>query len=88
MLKNDKIEGIKYEKVDIHHLNPKSITMGQLCDLRVLRCCGAFHATRVRRTRPGVVSFLRKRPFGPRRDRDRRRVAMRSEPAQIWTTSS
>ena len=30
MLKNDKIEGIKYEKVDIHHLNPKSITMGQL----------------------------------------------------------
>ena len=42
MLKNDKIEGIKYEKVDIHHLNPKSITMGQLCDLRVLRCCGAF----------------------------------------------
>ena len=36
MLKNDKIEGIKYEKVDIHHLNPKSITMGQLCDLRVL----------------------------------------------------
>ena len=29
MLKNDKIEGIKYEKVDIHHLNPKSITMGR-----------------------------------------------------------
>ena len=30
MLKNEGIEGIKYEKVDIHHLNPKSITMGQL----------------------------------------------------------
>ena len=29
MLKNDGIEGIKYEKVDIHHLNPKSITMGR-----------------------------------------------------------
>ena len=38
MLKNDKIEGIKYEKVDIHHLNPKSITMGQLLARRVLRC--------------------------------------------------
>ena len=28
MLKNNGEEGIKYEKVDIHHLNPKSITMG------------------------------------------------------------
>ena len=36
MLKNEGIEGIKYEKVDIHHLNPKSITMGQLCARRVL----------------------------------------------------
>ena len=65
MLKNDKIEGIKYEKVDIHHLNPKSITMGQLCARRVLRCFHFIDATRVRLTMPGVVSFLRKRPFGP-----------------------
>ena len=65
MLKNEGIEGIKYEKVDIHHLNPKSLTMGQLCARRVLRRCGAFPGTRGHRTTPGVVSFLRKRPFGP-----------------------
>ena len=79
MLKTNGEEGIKYEKVDIHHLNPKSITMGQLCDLRVLRCCGAFHATRVHLLVEWVVSLSNPRPFGPRRDRDRRRVAMRSE---------
>ena len=61
-LKNDKIEGVKYEKVDIHHLNPKSITMGQLRARRALRRCGAFHATRGRRTTPGVVSLSGPRP--------------------------
>ena len=76
MLKNDKIEGIKYEKVDIHHLNPKSITMGQLCARRVLRRRGAFHATRGRRTTPGVVSLLILSEFGPRR---RRGPSTRSE---------
>jgi ABC-type transport system involved in cytochrome bd biosynthesis fused ATPase/permease subunit len=65
MLKNNGEEGIKYEKVDIHHLNPKSITMGQLCDLRVLTYQSAFHAARVRLTMPWVVSLLLKRPFGP-----------------------
>lgn len=29
-LKSDGVEGTRYEKVDVHHLNPKSITMGQL----------------------------------------------------------
>ena len=57
MLKNEGIEGIKYEKVDIHHLNPKSITMGQLCARRVLRCFHLVDATRVRLTTPGVVSL-------------------------------
>jgi dynein heavy chain len=29
-LKQEGLDGLKYEKVDIHHLNPKSISMGQL----------------------------------------------------------
>ena len=66
MLKNEGIEGIKYEKVDIHHLNPKSITMGQLCARRVLRCFHLVDATRVRLTTPGVVSSSISRPFAMR----------------------
>ena len=30
MLKKEKIEGIRYEKVEVFHSNPKSINMGQL----------------------------------------------------------
>jgi len=29
-LNKNKVEGIRYEKMWVHHLNPKSITMGQL----------------------------------------------------------
>jgi hypothetical protein len=53
--------------------NGKEKTMQIPSDLGVPgRCLHFLGWTRVHRTMPGVVSFLRKRPFGPRRDRDRR----------------
>ena len=39
------------------------------CARGVLKCGGAFDATRVHETRPWVVSFSILRPFGPRRGR-------------------
>ena len=51
----------------------ESGTMGTSGNVRsrrfeVLRRLHAIDATRVHLTMPGVVSFLLKRPFGPRRD--------------------
>ena len=45
---------------------PFKIQEAALRDLGVPSCRDAIDATRVHRTMPWVVSFLRKRPFGPR----------------------
>ena len=52
----------------------------RVCEFGGLRRFHFIQTTRVHQTRSGVVSFWISRPFGPRRDRDRRRVAIRSEP--------
>ena len=39
-----------------------------MCDLGVLKCCGAFTLSCPSHTMPGVVSFSSLRPFGPSRN--------------------
>ena len=54
--------------IDVLKLWMEDAPVSGRCDLRVLRCCGAFDATRLHERRRWVFSFSSLRPFGPRRD--------------------
>ena len=75
MLKNNGEEGIKYEKVDIHHLNPKSITMGH--DSASEHRDGGLASPR---RRAGGAASRRRRGRARLSHASRRRRASRSEP--------
>ena len=51
-----------------HAKHVECSNMGESRRPAVLRCLHAIDATRLRRTRPWVVSFSISRPFGPRRE--------------------
>ena len=69
-------------KLQLHeHVEGIMEIVGNQCLEGGLRRFHFIQTTRVHQTRSWVVLFRFLRPFGPRRDRDRRRVAIRSEAA-------